>query len=87
MTAKSFPTDPDAVEAWIAECDADDWEPVEAVISPNLTMTLQMTFDREQIRILSEAARAADMPVIHWIKKMTLEQAERLAAETPHAPR
>ncbi len=89
MTTKPFPvdTDADTVEAWIAESDPDDWEPVEADISPNPTMTLQMPFDLEQIRLLSEAARAADLPVIRWIKQLALEQAERLAAEVPHAPR
>jgi hypothetical protein len=46
-----------------------------------------MTFDREQIRLLSEAASAAEMPVIRWIKQLALEQAQRLAAEAAHAPR
>ena len=91
MTTKPFSvdidTDADAVEAWIAASDPDDWEAVDVVVSPHLTMTLQMTFDREQIRLLSEAARAADMPVIRWIKQLALEQAERLATETASAPR
>ena len=74
-------TDAEAVEAWIAKSDPDDWEPIEAIVSPHLTMTLQMTFDREQMRLLTEAARASDMPVIRWIKQLALEQAVRLAGE------
>lgn len=89
MTSKPFPADADtdAIEAWIAESDPDDWEAVEVDVSPNITMTLKMTFDLEQIRLLSEAARAADMPVIRWIKQLALEQAERIAAEAARAPR
>lgn len=89
MTTKPFltDTDTDTIESWIAESDPDDWEPVEAVVSPNPTMTLQMTFDLEQLRLLSEAARAAEMPVIRWIKQLALEQAKRLATGAPHASR
>lgn len=90
MTTKPFPTDidtdADSIDAWIAASDPDDWEPVEAVVSPNLTMTLQMTFDRDQMRLLSEAARAANMPVIRWIKQLALDQAKHHAAETVSAP-
>lgn len=91
MTTKPFPadidTDADAIEAWIAASDSNDWEPVETVVSPNLTMTLQMTFDRDQMRLLSEAARVADMPVIRWIKQLVLEHAGHLASEAPRTPR
>jgi hypothetical protein len=38
MTTRPLPsdidTDSDAVEAWIAESDPNDWEPVEAAVSP-----------------------------------------------------
>ena len=74
-------TDAEEIEAWISASNPNDWEPVEAVVSPDLTMTLQMTFNREQMRLLSEAAKAANMPVIRWIKHFALERAEQLAAE------
>ena len=74
------------VEAWIARSNPDDWEAVEADVSPNLAITLQMTVDHEQLQILTEAARAANMPVIRWIKHLALDQAQRYAKETVSAP-
>lgn len=86
MTAKPFPTNRETeeqdIEAWIARSAPDDWEAVEAVVSPNLGITLQMTVDQEQLQILTEAARAANMPVIRWIKHLALDQAHRHAKET-----
>lgn len=86
MTDKPIPTNREReeqdVEAWIARSSPDDWEAVEVVVSPNLAITLQMTFDREQLQILTEAAGAANMPVICWIKQLALDQAQRYAKET-----
>jgi len=89
MTAKPFPTNRETeeqdIEAWIARSASDDWESVEADVSSNLAITLQMTVDHEQLQILTEAARAANMPVIRWIKQLALDQAQRYAKETVSA--
>lgn len=86
MNAKPFPTNAGSeetnIEAWIARTDPDDWEEVEAAISPELTITLQLSLDHEQRRMLTEAAWAANMPVIRWIKQLAFDRAQRHSTET-----
>ncbi len=55
-----------------------EWdEPAELIAAPDRIATFELSFDRSQLRLVSDAAAAANMPVGRWIKQLALEHAER----------
>ncbi len=72
----------DAEERELMNPDAWDWEqPVEGLASSNVKSTFEVSFDRDQVRLLSKAARAANLPVGRYIQQVVLKAAQRM--ETP----
>lgn len=68
----------DDEERELMEPDNWDWEhPGEVVVSPNLTMTFEVSFSRDEVHLLSDAASTANMPVNRYIKRAALEKARR----------
>jgi hypothetical protein len=58
-----------------------DWEhPVEVVVSPNRSWNLSIRLSRDELRVLSEAAAAANLPVTSFIAQAALEKARRATA-------
>lgn len=60
--------------------DPTSWEwsdPAPVGAAPDRLTTFELTFDRAQLRLLSNAAAAANMPVGRWIKELALDHAER----------
>ena len=72
----------DAEERELMNPDAWDWEhPVEGQTASNVRATIEVSFDRDQVRLLSQAARAANLPVGRSIQQIALKAAQRM--ETP----
>lgn len=61
----------------------DDGEILEGVNVPNPRLILQITLGRDEVHLLAEPARAANMPMGRYIKKMALEAAQRYQDEHP----
>ncbi len=73
------PHDPE--ERDLMNPDTWDWEhPVEGQTSSTVTATFEVSFDRDQVRILSQAARAANLPVGRFIQQVALQAAQRTEA-------
>jgi hypothetical protein len=67
----------DEEERTLMDPDAWDWDnPIDVEIAPTLTTTLEMRFSRDEIRTLSAAAAAANMPVTLYIKRAALAAAK-----------
>lgn len=72
----------DAEERDLMNPDTWDWEhPVEGEASSKVTATFEVSFDRDQVRLLSQAARAANLPVGRYIQQVALEAAQGM--DTP----
>lgn len=72
----------DAEERDLMNADTWAWQhPVEGQTSSNVTATFEVSFDRDQVRLLSQAARAANLPVGRYIQQVALKAAQRM--ETP----
>lgn len=66
----------DAEERELMNPDAWDWEhPAEGQTATNVTATFEVSFDRDQVRLLSKAARAANLPVGRYIQQVALKAA------------
>ncbi|MEZ4563973.1 MAG: hypothetical protein R2853_14680 [Thermomicrobiales bacterium] len=78
---ESLDTPQDAEEGELMNPDAWDWDhPVEGQTSSNVTATFEVSFDRDQVRLLSKAARAANLPVGRYIQQVALKAAQSLEA-------
>lgn len=64
---------------------AEDDELQEIVFLPGVTLSLQITLDREESRLLSAAASAANVSTNRYIKQAALAAAQHYQDE--HAPR
>jgi hypothetical protein len=61
-----------------------DWDNVLiGVPSPNPTLTIGIRLDAEESRLLGDAARAANMPMTRYIKRVALEAARRVRKAAP----
>ena len=58
-------------------------EVIEVEVAPNPRLILEIALNREESRLLSFAARAANVSTNRYIKKMALEAAQRYQDEHP----
>ena len=72
----------DAEERELMNPDAWDWEyPVEGLASSSGKATFEVSFDRDQVPLISKAASAANLPVGRYIQQVALKAAQSM--ETP----
>jgi hypothetical protein len=76
-TDTNSPPDDDEL-AELMNPDTWDWDNVlVGVPAPNPTLTIGIRLEGDDVRILSAAARAANMPLSRYIKQVALEAATR----------
>lgn len=55
-----------------------DWEhPIDVVVSPNLTLTTDVRLTREEVRVLSAAAAAANLPLNRYLIDAAMQVARQ----------